>query len=91
MRKILEQRLENARNDYHNRYGDIDNFPFYEAHVLQGQIEAYQDCLNLLPEDSGELSDGYHTFNSLYEQRMYLFATIVKQNKKTVRPYKQTK
>lgn len=49
MRKILEQRLENARNDYHNCYGDIDNFPFYEAHVLQGQIEAYQDCLNLIP------------------------------------------
>ena len=48
MRKILEQRLDNARNDYHNCYGDIDNFPFYEAHVLQGQIEAYQDCLNLL-------------------------------------------
>lgn len=29
----------------------------------------------------GTLSDGYHTFNELYEQRMYLFATIVNQNK----------
>lgn len=29
---------------------------------------------------SGNLSDGYHTFNDLYEQRMYLFACIVKQN-----------
>ena len=31
--------------------------------------------------DIGELSDGYHTFNQLYYQRMILFATIVKQNK----------
>lgn len=30
--------------------------------------------------DIGEFSDGYHTFNSLYEQRMFLFATIVNQN-----------
>ena len=29
----------------------------------------------------GTLSDGYHTFNDLYLQRMYLFATIVNQNK----------
>lgn len=26
----------------------------------------------------GELSDGFHTFNSLYEQRMILFAALVK-------------
>ena len=30
--------------------------------------------------DSGELSDGYHTFNQLYHQRAMLFATIVNQN-----------
>lgn len=29
----------------------------------------------------GDLSDGYHTFNQLYYQRMMLFATIVRQNK----------
>lgn len=28
-------------------------------------------------KDVGELSDGYHTFNSLYEQRLVLFATLV--------------
>lgn len=32
-------------------------------------------------EDTGELSDGYHTFNQLYHQRAVLFACIVKQNK----------
>lgn len=26
--------------------------------------------------DIGELSDGYHTFNSLYDQRVVLFATL---------------
>ena len=31
--------------------------------------------------DIGELSDGYHTFNSLYHQRAILFAAIVNQNK----------
>lgn len=30
--------------------------------------------------DVGELSDGFHTFNSLYHQRAVLFATIVNQN-----------
>ena len=32
-------------------------------------------------EDIGDLSDGFHTFNSLYYQRMILFATLVKAYK----------
>ena len=32
-------------------------------------------------KDIGDLSDGFHTFNQLYYQRMMLFATIVKQNR----------
>ena len=32
-------------------------------------------------DDIGNLSDGFHTFNQLYYQRMVLFATIVNQNK----------
>lgn len=31
--------------------------------------------------DTGEISDGYHTFNQLYHQRAILFAAIVNQNK----------
>ena len=35
-----------------------------------------------IPEGGvGELSDGYHTFNALYRQRMVLFAALVKQNR----------
>lgn len=28
-------------------------------------------------DDIGQISDGYHTFNSLYMQRLYLFAALV--------------
>lgn len=33
-----------------------------------------------IPDDIGDFSDGYHTFNDLYVQRAILFATIVNQN-----------
>ena len=32
-------------------------------------------------DDIGEMSDGYHTFNSLYHQRLILFATLVGLNR----------
>lgn len=32
-------------------------------------------------DDIGEFSDGYHTFNDLYYQRLILFATLVNTNK----------
>jgi hypothetical protein len=42
IRKIIEERLESARNDYlyANNTANI---------YLRGQIETYQDCLNLFP------------------------------------------
>ena len=37
------------------------------------------DCPILpVPDDIGEFSDGYHTFNGLYYQRMILFAALVR-------------
>lgn len=48
----------------------------------EDDISILNKILNIEPiEDIGELSDGYHTFNSLYHQRAILFATIVNQNK----------
>ena len=41
--------------------------------------EAICEIANI--NDIGDLSDGFHTFNQLYYQRMMLFATIVKQNR----------
>ena len=43
------------------------------------RIKAICDIAGI--EDIGELSDGFHTFNSLYEQRMILFAALVKAYK----------
>ena len=45
MRKILEQRLENTRNDYEQAWSGTNIHD-----ILLGQIEAYQDCLNLLDQ-----------------------------------------
>lgn len=39
------------------------------------------DVQPIPPTGIGDMSDGYHTFNQLYYQRMMLFATIVKQNR----------
>lgn len=47
--------------------------------VEQRRIKAI--CEVALIKDIGDLSDGYHTFNQLYYQRMILFAALVKQNK----------
>lgn len=60
-------------------YGDVLLKP------KEGQ-QIKQDLERLQKQDddikSGELSDGYHTFNDLYYQRCILFATLVNQNKK---------
>lgn len=50
--------------------------------VINGLPSAQLEGYVKIPETGiGDLSDGYHTFNQLYYQRMMLFATIVKQNK----------
>ena len=43
------------------------------------RIKAICEVANV--KDIGELSDGFHTFNGLYEQRMILFAALVKAYK----------
>ena len=43
--------------------------------LSEEQIEQICKIANI--DDIGELSDGFHTFNSLYYQRVILFATIV--------------
>ena len=49
-----------------------------------------EDAINSIPAADvrpvpeggiGEMSDGYHTFNGLYYQRMVLFAALVKAHK----------
>jgi hypothetical protein len=45
----------------------------------RSRIEAICDVANV--KNIGDLSDGFHTFNELYEQRMILFAVLVKAYK----------
>ena len=47
IRKIITERLENAINDYHTYWDDLD-MALSLTYKLEGQIEAYQDCLNLM-------------------------------------------
>ena len=48
MRKILEQRLENARNDYSYLQENSDGSDDYKLCEIIGQMEAYVDVLNLV-------------------------------------------
>jgi len=55
-----------------------------EGKILsENEIEqiGYEFKLLKLHESKGEISDGYHTFNELYDHRMHLFAAICNQNK----------
>ena len=45
--------------------------------TIKGLCEAWYIPIERIVDDIGEISDGYHTFNSLYEQRLYLFAVLV--------------
>jgi hypothetical protein len=73
IKKIITERLENARNDY----GNTTREPQLE---LKGQIEAYQDCLNLMqPRTEADILkdfeklgykikrgfEGYYKYNAL--------------------------
>ena len=58
--------------------------------IVEKELETHLDFVRNLPAADvrpvpeggiGEMSDGYHTFNSLYYQRMVLFAALVKSHK----------
>lgn len=53
-----------------------------DSELLDPILKPFLDKpIETLTDDSGELSDGYHTFNGLYYQRMVLFAALVKAYK----------
>lgn len=60
-------------------YDDDDNNGILYSPEESWQIEVVDQLEHI--KDIGELSDGYHTFNSLYFQRLYLFAALVKAYK----------
>ena len=58
--------------------------PWRKEHLLLDAADAIEELSKRpeIPETGiGDLSDGYHTFNGLYYQRMVLFAALVKAYK----------
>lgn len=59
-------------------YGFTDGI---DTAISELSVMPAADVRPVPPGGIGEMSDGYHTFNGLYYQRMVLFAALVKQNK----------
>lgn len=86
--KEIIDRYIGALEDDLQHYTMVDK-DSVKAKLIQFELKEYKQIkqdLDRLEEfekelKDGTLSDGYHTFNDLYLQRMYLFATIVNQNK----------
>lgn len=76
--EALEMLLE-AKQQRLDIYGQLlyNDKIFFEA--LEPTLFKAQEMEKLLK--SGDLSDGYHTFNQLYYQRCVLFASLVRLNK----------
>lgn len=48
---------------------------------IKKQLKNGESVENVFPKNTDEISDGFHSFEQLYYQRMILFSVIVKQNK----------
>ena len=70
-----EKLIEQLKND--------PLFYLVERYGITGVIESIPAAdVRPVPDGGiGEMSDGYHTFNGLYYQRMVLFAALVKAHK----------
>lgn len=73
-----EEAINRLKTDVY-KYADFSENPneseFWDAFDMAIKALETEPC-----GDTGEISDGYHTFNQLYHQRAILFATIVNQN-----------
>lgn len=79
-------------DDLDKKINDSVNYPHLRSDYKVCKTQLL-DCIHAIekmpaadvrpvpPGGIGEMSDGYHTFNGLYYQRMVLFAALVKQNK----------
>ena len=94
LKESEDERIKKALIDYFDDANKADENPLqnYGIHTdkvtawlkKQGQsrkITHEEICKSYGISDIGEFSDGYHTFNSLYKQRMILFAVLVKTYK----------
>ena len=84
-KKECEQALENISNlelqEYEGLYGRIKyvgDIRFCDYRLLRRLIKEHFEMLDKLK--TGDLSDGYHTYNELYHHRAVLFSVIINQN-----------
>lgn len=79
--KECREALDGLRNL--ERYENLKKWnqvaPQVKADVIERLIDEHFAMLNKLK--TGDLSDGYHTYNELYHHRAVLFSVIVNQNK----------
>ena len=74
--KTVLQLLEKGQASRRYKLGDVWELNFDEIREAIASIPAAD--VRPVPEGGiGEMSDGYHTFNGLYYQRMVLFAALV--------------
>jgi hypothetical protein len=75
IRKIIEEHLENARNDYRKTTREFNA-------ELKGQFEAYLDCLNLFPapRTEQELIKEFEKLGYKIEMNNDLFLEIGRYN-----------
>ena len=78
--------LENISNlelqEYEGLYGRIKyvgDIRFYDYRLLRRLIKEHFEMVDKLK--TGDLSDGYHTYNELYHHRAVLFSVVINQNK----------
>ena len=80
-RYIDADKLRKDVEDLHDCYNGFSDT--YDKACIIGLIDEQPtaDVAEIPKTGIGDLSDGYHTFNGLYEQRMILFAALVKAYK----------
>ena len=77
IRMELIQYLKDYPNLPNGNYCRNDFFAWLEKQGQTRKITHEEICKSYGIPDIGEFSDGYHTFNGLYKQRMILFAVLV--------------
>ena len=65
------------REENFKKWNDVA--PQIKCDLIESLIQEHFEMLNKLK--TGDLSDGYHTFNELYHHRAVLFSVIINQNK----------
>lgn len=85
----LVDKLTQHHDFFVNAWGGFSNLPVKDKARVDEITSCIADVVNAPTVDAveipktgiGDLSDGYHTFNSLYYQRLILFSALVNANK----------